>query len=132
MRFRVAVLVSALIWAATGLAAGAHRIGVDPRVELMSVLFRLAGHNEYNQCRVPDYDKALDRYFSTYRNHEAVQLARELQLGFDAPMSLAVHVKDVESLAERIPFDRPDIRLWIRSCRRSSGSLKTWLHVWMN
>jgi hypothetical protein len=35
-------------------------------------------------------------------------------MGFDGPMSLAVHVKDVESLAERVPFDRPDIRLDVR------------------
>ncbi|MGA2275309.1 MAG: DUF4932 domain-containing protein [Bryobacteraceae bacterium] len=100
-----------LLCPAAELGAQAFRIGVDPRVELMSVLFRLAGNNEYNQCRVPAYDKALENYFAPYRSHEAVQLARTLQTGFDAPMSLAVHLKDVESLAERVPFDRPGVRL---------------------
>jgi hypothetical protein len=93
--------------------AGAQpaRVGVDPRVELMSVLFRLAGNNEYNQCRVPEYDKALERHFEPYKDHEAVRLAREFQLGFDAPMNLAVYVKDVQTLAERVPFDKPGIGL---------------------
>ncbi len=111
MRLRVMIFFSVCVWAANALAAEAYRVGVDPRVELMSVLFRLAGNNEYNQCLVPEYDKALERYFSAYRDHEAVQLARKLRLGFDAPMSLAVHLTDVKSLAERVPFDRPGIRL---------------------
>jgi len=106
----VTVLLAFLLWP-TALSAQAYRVGVDPRVELMSVLFRLAGNNEYNQCRVPVYDKALESYFSRYRNHEAVELARELGTGFDAPMSLAIHLTDVESLAERVPFDRPGSRL---------------------
>ncbi len=80
----------------------------------MSILFRLAGNEEYNQCRVPAYDRAIASYFAPYRNHHAVQLARELAqrgVGFDAPMSLAVHLKDVESLAERVALDRAGIRL---------------------
>ncbi|MGO9228720.1 MAG: DUF4932 domain-containing protein [Bryobacteraceae bacterium] len=106
-----AILLAFLLCSAAELRAQAYRVGVDPRVELMSVLFRLAGNDEYNQCRVPGYDKALESYFAPYRNHEAVQLARSLQTGFDAPMNLAVQVKDVESLAERVPFDRPGSRL---------------------
>ncbi len=104
-------LLTFMLWPAPTLRAQAYRIGVDSRVELMSVLFRLAGNDEYNQCRVPAYDRALEAYFARYRNHEAVQLARTLEIGFDAPMSLAVHVRDVESLAERVPFHRPGIHL---------------------
>lgn len=106
-----AILLTLLLWPTATLEAQAYRVGVDPRIELMSVLFRLAGNNEYNQCRVPIYDKALENYFAQYRNHEAVQLARSLQMGFEAPMSLAVHVTEVESLAERVPLDRPGIPL---------------------
>ncbi len=81
----------------------------------MSILFRLAGGNEYTQGRVPKYIDAIDRYFAPYRDHPAVQLARELRtndgVSFDAPMNMAVHIKDAESLAERVPFDRPGLRL---------------------
>jgi hypothetical protein len=88
---------------------------VDPRVELMSIVFRLAGSGEYTQGRVPSYLEAIDRYFGPYRNHPAVQMARELHdtdgVSFDAPMNLAVHLEDVPSLAERIPFDSPNAGL---------------------
>ena len=111
-RGAMVALVAALLWPFGSLQGQADRIGVDPRVELMSILFRLAGNNEYNQCRVPRYDRAIDDYFKPYRDHEAVKLARQLVgIGFDAPMNLAVHLQDVESLTERVPFDRPDSRL---------------------
>jgi hypothetical protein len=72
--------------------AQAPRIGVDPRIGLMSILFRLAGNNEYTQGRVPGYLQAIDRHFQAHRDHEAVQLARELRnadgVSFDAVISL--------------------------------------------
>jgi len=81
----------------------------------MSIVFRLAGANEYTQGRVPLYLEAIDRHFGAYRDHKVVQIARELRntdaVSFDAPMNLAVHLKDVESLSERVPFDRADARL---------------------
>jgi len=87
----------------------AQRIGVDPRVELFSIVFRLAGSPEYSQCQVPAYAEAIDAYFEPYRGHEAVQLARRARetagVGFDAVMHLAVRVKDVSSLEELIPLD---------------------------
>jgi len=86
--------------------------GVDPRVELMSILFRLAGNPEYNQCRVPAYDNAVATWFAPYRDHQAVRLARGLGIGFEAPVKLAVYVTDVDSLAERVPFDGPGIHLY--------------------
>jgi hypothetical protein len=113
-RIAVILLVGTLSLPA-GLMAKAYRIGVDPRVELMSILFRLAGNNEYTQGRVPGYIQAIDRHFAPYRDHQAVQLARQLRkndgVSFDAVMSMAVHIKDVQSLAERVPFDRQDLRL---------------------
>ncbi len=89
--------------------------GVDPRVELMSIIFRLAGSPEYNQCRVPAYNQAIDRHFARFRNHKVVQLARQLRktdgVAYNAVMSMAVQIKDVKSLAERVPFDRRDLKL---------------------
>jgi len=110
---RVAATVLALLlWPAFTARAQAWRAGVDPRVELMSILFRLAGNAEYNQCQIPAYNKAVESWFAPYRGHEAVRLAHGLGIGFDAPMKLAVHVTDIESLAERVPFDGPGIHLY--------------------
>ena len=103
-------LVAVLLWPAA--SAQEWRAGVDPRVELMSILFRLAGNNEYHQCRAPAYDKAIESYFASYRYHGAAQLARNLGAGFAGPMKLAVHVADVDSLGERVPFDRSGFHLY--------------------
>jgi hypothetical protein len=84
-------------------------IHVDARVELMCILFRLAGNREYNACKVPAYSRDVEEHFGPFKDHRAVQLARQLHetrgVSYDAPMSLAMHVTDVPSLAERVPFD---------------------------
>jgi hypothetical protein len=79
---------------------------VDPRVELMSILFRLAGNGEYNQGRVPSYVQDVESHFGRFRDHPAVKLAQELRqtrgIGFNAPMGLAMHVTDAVSLHEKV------------------------------
>jgi len=107
-----AAVVTSLLWTAVAARAQDWRAGVDNRVEIMSILFRLAGNKEYHQCRAPAYDKAIESYFAPYRDHEAVRLARSLGVGFEAPMKLAVGVRDVDSLAERLPFDRVGVHLY--------------------
>jgi hypothetical protein len=91
---------------AEGKSAPSISVRVDLRVELMSVLFRLAGHPEYNQGKVPSYVQDVEEHFGRFRDHPAVKLARQLKatrgIGYNAPMSMAVHVADAVSLQERI------------------------------
>jgi hypothetical protein len=83
-------------------------VAIDPRVELMSVIFRLAG-KEYNQCRVDSYAKDVEKHFGKFREHPAVVIARkvckERGVSYDACMSMAVHISDAEKCDERMPFD---------------------------
>ncbi len=83
-------------------------VSVDPRVELMSIVFRLAGNGEYNQGRVPSYVQDVESYFGRFRDHPAVKMARQLRekqhIGFNAPMGLAVHVTDAFTLQEKVPL----------------------------
>jgi len=51
---------------------------VDPRVELLSIVFRLAGNSEYNMSPLKTYTADIDAYFSPYKEHPAVALARKL------------------------------------------------------
>ena len=115
MRKLFCAIALAACLGSANLSAQAYRVGVDPRIELMSILFRLAGSEEYTQCRVPSYLDAVERHFGPYRNHEAVQLARRLRetdgVSYDAVMSMAVYLTDATTLAERVPFDRPDLKL---------------------
>lgn len=89
------------------------RVCVDSRVELVSIIFRLAGHPEYNQGRVQSYTDDVEAHFSKYREHETVRFARSLRslrgIGYDACMSMAVHLSDGRALEARFPFDpRPE------------------------
>ena len=90
-------------------AAVPVEIRVDARVELVSIIFRLAGNREYNRCCMPGYVMDISRHFGPHRDHPVVKLAADLRrkrgVSFDAPMSLAVHLTDVNSLAERVPFE---------------------------
>ena len=74
----------------------ALRVSVDPRIELMSIVFYLAGSSEYSKSRMFDYCDAVDKYFAPHVDHPAVQFAAELVekkgIAYDAPMSLALHI----------------------------------------
>ena len=84
-------------------------VSVDPRVELMSIIFRLAGNKEYNACKIPKYDKDIKKYFKPYKDHSAIKFAAKLRkkrgTGYNAPMALAVHVDKVPNLNELVPLD---------------------------
>lgn len=85
------------------------QVETDPRIELMSLIFRLAGNPEYNQGRIDSYNQNVESQFSSFRDHQVVQLAKKLRetrgVSYDAVMGMAVHVTDAFSLKERIPFD---------------------------
>jgi hypothetical protein len=85
------------------------RVIVDPRVELLSLVFHLAGNPEYSQGRVQSYTHDAERHFDGFAADEVVQLARELRrtrgVSYDAVMSMAVHVADASQLRLRVPLD---------------------------
>lgn len=79
-------------------AARQATVRVDRRVELLSILCRLAGFEEYRRARATPYLEAVDRWFAPHAGHPAVALLRALRsqrgIGFDAPMLFAVHLDD--------------------------------------
>ena len=106
-------VTSPSVLAAEPVKARPLRVSVDPRVELVSLIFCLAGNPEYGRGRVASYQEDARKHFKPYEEHAVVKLARKLRntrgVSFDAPMSLAVYLTDAEKLRERVPFDpRPD------------------------
>jgi hypothetical protein len=101
----VANLVSTGLFSADAPEAS---FSVDPRVELFSILFRLAGHPEYNQAKVHYYAASVDDHFRGFRNHSAVRMARDLRsragISYNAPMDLALHTAEEISLKPRLPL----------------------------
>jgi len=86
---------------------------IDPRVELMSVIFYLAGNEEYNQCRSKLFSRRVDKHFKKYKDHHAVKMAKNLRetrgVSYDTVMGIAVHITDINSCSELVPFEpRPD------------------------
>ena len=97
------------------LAAQAPHVAVDPRIELMTMVFQLAGSPEYGQCLLPAYARAIDEWFAPFREHEAVQIARELRqrfgIGYDAPMNLAIHLGLPPELIPRVTLGEATLTL---------------------
>src|SRR6266705_4984051 len=81
---------------------------VDPRVELLSIVFRLAGNSEYNMSPLKTYTADIDAYFSPYKDHPAVTLARKLaserDVGFDAVMGMSVRLSSPPAIKALVAF----------------------------
>lgn len=69
---------------------------VDERVEIVSIVFRLAGAEEYSQDYNKKYAADINTYFEPYKNAEVVRFVQENRnrngLGYDAVMSMALHL----------------------------------------
>jgi hypothetical protein len=94
---------------ATSEAAASLRVTVDPRIELLSLVFKLAGNPEYCQGRVESYTDDVEKQFDGFQDHAVVQLASKLRsargVSYDACMSMAVHLSDAYQLQPIVPLD---------------------------
>jgi outer membrane protein assembly factor BamB len=120
----IALLMLSLAVAAAAAGADPADMGpaievrVDQRVELVAILFRMAGRDEYHMTQVARWERAVDEYFAAYREHPAVTMTEKLagpyNVGFFVPMNLAVHLTDPPELAVRSPLgESPSIhRTW--------------------
>ena len=48
-------------------------IRVDPRIELLSIIFRLAGNPEYSRGEVRSYVEDVEAHFGPFREHAVVE-----------------------------------------------------------
>lgn len=70
---------------------------VDRRVELLSIVFRLAGNPEYNMNFAKQYIKDINAYFGKYKDQPVIGFAKKLSdekgMGFSRVMFLAVNLE---------------------------------------
>lgn len=70
---------------------------VDERVELLSVVMRLAGVDEFCKGMIPAYNRKVDDFFAVYSEHPVVATARKMKRKYkfrhDAVLNLAIHLK---------------------------------------
>ena len=81
---------------------------VDVRVELVSVVCRLAGYPEYNPSSaggakqgILEYEKRVDDYFAPHKSDSLIlfaqRLRKEYDLAYDAPMKFAISLQTLDS-----------------------------------
>ncbi len=84
------------------------RIAVDRRVELLSILSRLAGDPSYGRA-TGVYAEDVDKHFGPLRQHAAVTATAELRakhgVSYDGPMRIAVYAD--EALRPRRTLEPP-------------------------
>jgi len=104
---------------------------VDERTELLSIVFRLAGSDEYVNNAIPAYVKDIDTWFAPSREGELIKYAQKLGktsgVSYDAVMSMAgnlvitdsirlkVHLKE-NSLDKR--WGKPEVEKFIKLLNR--------------
>lgn len=78
-------------------AKGFLKSRVDERMELLSIVMRLAGVPEYSNGMTPEYNQCVDEFFTAYQDHPVVTTARKMRRKYafrrDAVLNLAVHLK---------------------------------------
>lgn len=83
-------------------------VDFDERVELMAMVWRLAGDGPFNRNDYPAYCQSADGYFAAYKGHPVVAKAREAMeqegIGYDAVASYGLHL--VISPGGRMDFDK--------------------------
>ncbi|MEA5006112.1 MAG: DUF4932 domain-containing protein [Rikenellaceae bacterium] len=75
---------------------------VDERTELLSIIFRIAGAEEYVNNNIPSYAKEIDEYFAPFKDHDAIKFVQKVRaeksVGYDAVMSLAIALEISDSV----------------------------------
>ncbi|MFA7090140.1 MAG: DUF4932 domain-containing protein [Bacteroidales bacterium] len=87
---------------------------VDERVELLSIVFRLAGAYEYNDTMYNAYTDLIKAHYEPFKDHPAIDFARQVReyngVAYDAVMFMAIHLD--KDMNPRVPFNDsvPEIR----------------------
>jgi hypothetical protein len=80
-------------------------IRVDERVELVAIIYRLAGAQEYEGRQVAVYADAIEAHFGSFRDHPAVlavkQLRQQRGLSHNTAAEIAVHMTPFPDLRPR-------------------------------
>lgn len=81
---------------------------IDKRIELLSIVFRLAGNMEYSSDIYSSYTQDIYSHFNKYKEHPVISMASKLRIengvSFDAVMKMAYHIDQPPSLTPRVQF----------------------------
>lgn len=106
-------------------------VSVDKRMELLSVVAKLADYPEYAGSTSDEsgYVEAIDKHFAAAKNHPLVSYARELRqkqsIAYDAIPSLAVSLKQPPQISLLTTWENVSDKRWNKeSIERFTGLLQ--------
>lgn len=83
---------------------------VDQRIELLSIVFRLAECHEYSINEFPRYVKRIEDHFTPYKNHPLIKFTkskvRKQGVGYDAVMFMAIAISQPPVMKPLKPFTK--------------------------
>lgn len=89
-----------VLWSTLGFSQEKLQAKFDKRVELMSIVFRLVGNEEYSSNYNQEYVNEINAHFQNVKNHKFISYIQSIRnqngLGYDAVMSFAVHLQHNE------------------------------------
>ena len=116
---RFSLLIVAIALGATLFAQNAYleKPRVDQRVELVSIVFRLAGAPEYNHNMNASYVEKIRTHYEPYKDHKIIEFVKKIRetngVAYDAAMFMAISLD--ENLDPLVPFtDRIPEARWGR------------------
>ena len=81
---------------------------VDKRIELLSIVFRLAGNFEYNDDSYRSYVADIHGHFDKYKDHPLIAFATGMRnkngVSFDAVQAMAIYLEQPPLLNPVVPF----------------------------
>jgi hypothetical protein len=81
---------------------------VDKRIEMLSIVFRLAESPVYSQNGFPKYVEKIENHFGNFKNHDLIKYTKnellEIGVDFSAVMSMAIHITEPPNMEPIIPF----------------------------
>ncbi|CAM3797628.1 DUF4932 domain-containing protein [Flavobacterium gelidilacus] len=81
---------------------------VDERIELLSIVFRLAEAKEYNSKAFKIYTDKIENHFGKYKNHELIEFIKKIReedgVGFNATMNMAIHLGSAPNFKPLVKF----------------------------
>ena len=105
---RFSLLIVAIALGATLFAQNAYleKPRVDQRVELVSIVFRLAGAPEYNHNMNASYVEKIRMHYEPYKDHKIIEFVKKIRetngVAYDAAMFMAISLDD--NLDPLVPF----------------------------
>ncbi|OJZ00429.1 DUF4932 domain-containing protein [Sphingobacterium sp. 40-24] len=91
---------------------------VDERIEILSIVFRLAGNQEYSSTIFKRYVDRVNQHYGPFKEHELITFVNKIKnengIGYDAVMSMAIHLDDKFNIKQKNIDETLDKR-WSRA-----------------